>query len=253
MTSPLYLSRAALRRDVPSSALRALLVPDDESARIAAGHRLVWTLFGDRADRTRDYLWREADAGVYYLLSRRPPEDPHGLFVLDPPKEFAPALNVGDRLAFSLRANATVARRQPGRMRNGRPASVPCDVVMDALYGVPSGERAAARYDAVDRAGQAWLERQGQRCGFILSTPASDVDDRGDNDADDSEVTTRALRVTGYRTLRVAHAGPAARIGILDFDGKLEVRDPAVFTAALAQGFGRAKAFGCGLMLLRRA
>ena len=42
-------------------------------------------------------------------------------------------------------------------------------------------------------------------------------------------------------------------IAAIDYEGLLEVRDPAVFTTALAQGIGKAKAFGCGLMLIRRA
>jgi CRISPR system Cascade subunit CasE len=33
----------------------------------------------------------------------------------------------------------------------------------------------------------------------------------------------------------------------------LEVVSPDVFLEALARGFGKAKAFGCGLMLIRRA
>jgi CRISPR system Cascade subunit CasE len=33
----------------------------------------------------------------------------------------------------------------------------------------------------------------------------------------------------------------------------LTVRNPASFLATLGQGFGRARAFGCGLMLIRRA
>jgi CRISPR system Cascade subunit CasE len=40
---------------------------------------------------------------------------------------------------------------------------------------------------------------------------------------------------------------------VLDFEGVLEVTDPVRFLAALANGFGRARAFGCGLMLIRRA
>jgi CRISPR system Cascade subunit CasE len=40
--------------------------------------------------------------------------------------------------------------------------------------------------------------------------------------------------------------------GVLDISGVLEVRDPARFLARLIQGFGRARAFGCGLMLIRR-
>jgi CRISPR system Cascade subunit CasE len=33
----------------------------------------------------------------------------------------------------------------------------------------------------------------------------------------------------------------------------LQVTDPAAFLAKVASGFGPQKAFGCGLMLLRRA
>ena len=43
------------------------------------------------------------------------------------------------------------------------------------------------------------------------------------------------------------------QFGILDLTGRIEIADPAVFLALLARGFGRAKAFGCGLMLIRRA
>ena len=39
----------------------------------------------------------------------------------------------------------------------------------------------------------------------------------------------------------------------LDFDGLLEVREPAAILPSIARGFGAAKAYGCGLMLIRRA
>ncbi|WP_243641924.1 type I-E CRISPR-associated protein Cas6/Cse3/CasE [Rhodovulum steppense] len=43
------------------------------------------------------------------------------------------------------------------------------------------------------------------------------------------------------------------QFGILDLEGRIEVTDPEALLARLARGFGRAKAFGCGLMLIRRA
>lgn len=239
MTS-LYLSRARLRRDAPPSALRHLLADASDSARAGAGHRLIWTLFGDGPDRTRDFLWREAELGVFYFLSARLPEDREGVFALDQPKPFAPLLAAGDRLRFALRANATVARVAQGRPRaNGRVRGKPCDVVMNVLAGLPRADRAAQRHSAVLQAGMAWLVSQGQRAGFTLAKKTPD----GAEDA----------RVLGYRTLRVEHAGPAARLGILDLEGVLTVENPEVFGAALSRGFGRAKAFGCGLMLIRRA
>ena len=39
----------------------------------------------------------------------------------------------------------------------------------------------------------------------------------------------------------------------LDFQGVLTVGDPDSLLPAIARGFGAAKAYGCGLMLIRRA
>jgi CRISPR system Cascade subunit CasE len=191
-------------------------------------------LFGDTADRDRDFLWREAEPGLFYTLSHRPPDDSHDIFELDEPKKFAPLLRCGDRLGFSLRANATIAKGG-GPGRRGKP----CDVVMDAIYRTPVGERAARRAEAVESAGLGWLERQAGKAGFSLgSTP--------------TPASPRA-RVMAYQTLGIDRRGANMKIGVLDFEGVLEVTDPDRFVDAVAQGFGRAKGFGCGLMLIRRA
>lgn len=240
--STMYLSRARLREDLPAAALRSLLVPAGEADRAGAAHRLVWTLFADTSERERDFLWRETAPGSFYLLSRRRPEDAHGLFDLDPPRVFAPAFAPGDRLRFVLRANATIARSGAPDAEGRRPRGKPCDVVMDALHALPPGvDRARARAGAVAAAGRRWLEDQGGRRGFALATDANREGEWG------------RVRIVSHRVLTVQHSGPSARIGVLDFEGELQVRDPELFTAALAQGFGRAKAFGCGLMLVRRS
>lgn len=224
---PLFLGRARLKRDASGAALAALLVPALSEARTAAAHRLVWALFADTPARDRDFLWREEKPGMFMTLSARPPVDPHDLFVLDH-QAFSPALAVGDRLAFSLRANATVARSAGPGARSHR-----ADVVMDALNSIAPGARAEARRDAVVSAGRLWLAAQGSSGGF---TPDSDV------------------AVDGYDQRRLPRdQGAALRFSSLDFDGRLTVTDPSLFIRQLATGFGRAKAFGCGLMLIRRA
>jgi CRISPR system Cascade subunit CasE len=38
----------------------------------------------------------------------------------------------------------------------------------------------------------------------------------------------------------------------VDFEGTIEITDPGIFVEALFTGIGPAKAFGCGLMLVRR-
>lgn len=223
-----FLSRVRLRRDAPIAALARVLVPSAEEQRVGVSHRLLWTLFGDKPERTRDFLWREAEPGLFYVLSGRAPFDQHGLFDIDPPKPFQPALRVGDRLRFALRANATVAR-SPGRGQRGKP----CDVVMDALYRSSKEARAEQRSIQVNQAGKKWLARQGSVHGFGFQ---------------DTEVTVGA-----YQVMRIEHRGSPVRAGVLDFEGVLEVVEPGAFVTAVLQGFGRSKSFGCGLMLLQRA
>lgn len=225
----LYLSRIALRRDGSAAALARLLVPEGGAApRSAAGHHLLWSLFADSPDRARDFLWREEGPGRFMTLSAREPADRHDLFRVEP-KPFEPALRAGDRLRFALRANPVVAL--PGaRGQRGRRA----DVVMHKLHAVPRGEaRAAAREAIIPEAGRAWLAKQGDRHGF----------------APEGEVG-----VDGYETIRLPRPGAKpVQYGVLEFDGVLVVRDPDAFLARLGEGFGRARSFGCGLMLIRRA
>ncbi len=250
MNPPMYLSRARLRRDVPAAALRAILAPDGVAERAATTHRLVWTLFADGPERERDFLWREAEPGLFYCLSSRSPVDSHGLFDVDPPKPFAPELSVGDRLGFALRVNATVSRG--GRPETPEQSGIrgkPRDIVMDALYSTPQGARAEPRKRLLVPVAHAWLAGQGKKHGFSLPdlSPPPTQDDP--DDVDDGP-----FHVRGYRVLNIdrGRKAKALRAGILDLEGVLEVRDPELFIKAVRQGFGRAKAFGCGLMLVRR-
>lgn len=259
---PLLLTRARLRRDVSPETLRAVLAPGG-GARAATTHHMIWHLFGDAAERRRDFLWREAEPGLFYLLSARAPEDRRALFDLDPPKSFTPHLTVGDRLSFVLRANATVARKTAPTAARGKRR----DVVMDVIYASPGRERAAARARALAPAARRWLTAQGDAHGFGLVERPRDpawgdldgvADGRAHGGAPDADAAARdaerAVRVLGYQSLRIGRGGAAPmRVGVLDMEGVLEVRDPERLVAALGAGFGRAKAFGCGLMLVRRA
>ena len=223
----MFLTRARLRRDRGLEPLAAVLLPQGGDARVDIGHRLVWTLFGDTADRRRDFLWREQEPGVFLLLSARAPEDRAGLFALDPPKPFAPLLATGDRLTFLLRANAVVARSSGPDIRGKRQ-----DVVADALARLPVAERAERRREVLGEAANGWLARQGAAGGF---RPVGEVAVEGDE--------WRRIRREGNKPIT---------FNVLDFAGQLEVTEPDQFLPALARGFGRAKAFGCGLMLIRR-
>lgn len=220
----LYLSRLRISRDPAVSALNALLDPDGAGARQDAHHRLIWSAFaGDPAAR-RDFLWRAEGGGRFLVLSARAPQ---GGPLFEPPevKAFAPDLAPGDALAFALRANATRERKGVGRV----------DVVMDALHPVARADRAAQRMAVAQQAAGDWLAGQGARSGFAVE----------------------ALAVDDYSVVALPGQGGRRRgqpqFGVLDMTGRLRVTDPAAFLARLAAGFGRARAFGCGLMLIRRA
>jgi CRISPR system Cascade subunit CasE len=225
--SALFLSRISLRAEPSVATLAPILFDTAGRHRSEASRRLVWTLFADREDRTRDFLWREDDARRFYVLSSRPPEDRHQMFTVET-KAFEPALSPGDRLVFSLRANATV-----GRPRGDKRAGKRDDVVMAVLNAIPKQERAERRKEIIRGEGLAWLRRQGAAAGF-------DFDDAG-------------IAVDGYEPLTIRDsANNALRLSVIEFDGMLTVREPENFLTKLARGFGRGKAFGLGLMLLRR-
>ncbi|MDE0680180.1 MAG: type I-E CRISPR-associated protein Cas6/Cse3/CasE [Gammaproteobacteria bacterium] len=227
-----YLSRVCLRQDASVSALAPLLLGQahNESKTRHPAHHLIWSLFADHADRSRDFLWREMRTGVFLVLSDRHPVDRHGLFDIDKPKLFNPNLESGDRLKFSLRANPVVRRRHEKRRR-----STKHDVVMDALRSLPASKRPLRRLEVMRSAGIEWLVQMGNKAGFNLSE--SDV------------------WVDGYTQHSVARKGtaPTMKYSTLDFEGTLTVQEPPVLVSRIAQGFGSAKAYGCGLLLIRRS
>ena len=241
----MYLSRVTLARNPATSALKALIDPpegsgggllDPAKGRIMdAHHRLVWALFAGDPDRKRDFLWRSEGKGRFLILSPEVPSaDGAGLFAPPEVKPFAPDLRAGDRLGFVLRANATRTRK----LDPDRPAKR-VDVVMDAIHHLPPGQhsdaRREARLQAAETAGRDWLARQGEGAGFAL----------------------RDFAAADYSVVPLpSHAGPRRgqpQFGIIEMAGQLQITDPEAFLAQLATGFGRAKAFGCGLMLIRRA
>jgi CRISPR system Cascade subunit CasE len=237
----MWLSRAHVRKDAGLDALKPVLLPADDNKRVGVSHRMVWTLFPDAPDAKRDFLWREEKPGHFILLSERKPK-PGPLLDVET-RSFEPELAAGQHLAFRLRANPTIAIRTEGKTRGVRH-----DVVMHALRPVTKGARAVPRnrelgWSAVDAetppalgAPLQWLQRQGERHGFSV-----------DGAAALSYATVRIPRDLAPQPRR-----QDIRFGAVDLDGVLTLNDPAAFLSAVCHGFGRAKAFGCGLMLIKR-
>ena len=94
---------------------------------------------------------------------------------------------------------------------------------------------------AVDAALEKWMITQGERHGFILSK-----DDYNQYKLQNSAYRRHALG-------KKAGKGENPGFSSVDFIGWLEVTDVEKFTKALLEGIGRSKAFGCGLMLVKRS
>ena len=234
----LYLTRAVLDRDAGMAALAPLLDPADLNRALDAHHRLIWTLFPGK-DKVRDFLWRADGSGRFFILSRRAPTQ-SGVFQPLETTDFAPVLAPGDRLSFILRANATKDRRVL-QDKNGRKPNRRVDLVMDALHRArsqntnvnnPVSARSGLRMEVAGQVANDWLAAKGKSKGFLVEQ----------------------ILVENYSVRRIPRGGRnRITLGLIDLKGILTVTEPGTFVTALARGLGRAKSFGCGLMLIRRA
>ena len=199
-------------------------------------HQFIWGLFDNTPDQKRDFLYRREDQPgrppFFYLLSQRQPLQDHADLNIQP-RSFEPRLKTGDRLRFSLRANAVITRKADDHSKR----RIRRDII-DAKVD----EYKARFSDPDDRpppsvihqeAAEDWLTHQGQRHGFRIET----------------------LWVENHSYHRVRKPGDdnTRRFASLDLHGELTVDDPEAMVEALKTGLGRSKAFGCGLLLVRRA
>lgn len=188
-------------------------------------HQCLWRFFPSDEGTPRDHIFRRDDRGDaprFYVVSQRAPVQDVGPWSVQT-RVYDPALDVGDELEFSLRANPVVTRKVGDRRQRH-------DVVMDARKQGGIGATGEGRHALIHGACSTWLHRQGERYGFAL--------------------VEGGLSVEGYRQ----HVGKDGqlRFTTVDFQGTLMVKEPQSFKQMLMAGLGHAKAFGCGLMLVRR-
>ncbi len=66
------------------------------------------------------------------------------------------------------------------------------------------------------------------------------------------QIETLWVENHAYHRVKKPHDSNTRRFASLDLHGELKVDDPEAVVKALKTGLGRSKAFGCGLMLVRR-
>jgi len=228
---------------------------------------------------------------IFYIVSQSEPTRRNPLFVVES-KPYKPRLAVGDHLSFKLRANPTIARKEAGSKNSVR-HDVVMDAqyhhlrqlardagVDDAGKKSELKERVFAswltsknldiaakleqilerneRYQeflrqrfappklfslalkaAADSALETWLSERGKTHGFAVVR--------------DDKRKLLKFQAEGYRWHALSKKGRSAGFSSVDFEGEIEVSNPTVFLESLFAGIGPAKAFGCGLMLVRKA
>ncbi len=222
MTYPGYFSRITLD-EKKAGALGAFILENIKDP--YRQHRLIWDLFSDSPERERDFLFHcdvdRKGRPLFHTVSARPPEDRRALFNIET-KDYAPSLKEGMTFTFSLRANPTV--KKEGKRH---------DVVMNALPPTGNERMACDRHRIASEEGGKWLERKGDVHGFSLLPETLFVESYEERFFRDN----RGNKVTFHT---------------LDFRGQLKVTDSALFQDTLFQGIGRAKSYGCGLLMIRR-
>ena len=224
----MYFSRVELQRNLSTASLFGQLM----SGNTYAAHQFLWELFPDDPDAKRDFIFHQEMKGgwpIFYLVSKRKPQKVD-LFSSVVCKEYNPVLRVGDQLAFSLRANPVIAKKIEGKKHSSKH-----DVWMDAKRaGQAQGLEGYDLLSFIEGQVKNWLSTRGETNGFSISM--SEVD------------------LLGYQQHRVykKKLAPPIRYSSVDFQGVLTVEDPDVMQKVLFNGIGKAKGFGCGLMLVRR-
>ncbi|MBF0169345.1 MAG: type I-E CRISPR-associated protein Cas6/Cse3/CasE [Alphaproteobacteria bacterium] len=222
----MHISRLSLKRD-PSSLgkLSALLRGGLDAGR---SHRLLWALFRDGADMSRPFLFRSGDGnpvdGDFMTVSPVPPKDETDLWRIET-KPFDPHIAKGQTLAFKLRLNPIVESK-------GKRYDVVAKIKRELG---PSGERAFSNDEIWEMAAKRWLEPRAERLG----------------------VSFKGLRADAYQLHRFDYEkkGVESKVSFasLDVSGLLKVEEPEALKAALMSGVGKARAWGCGLLLVKPA
>lgn len=236
-----------------------------------AEHKWLWNFFPSRMDQTRDFVFRRHELEQmprFYVVSQRLPTAFSEAWQVQS-QAYDPQLQEGQRLSFQLRANPVVERQggpvldEAGAMKKRNSGKrdgqvkhkvVRHDVVMHAKkqllaeHGFSKEAKWAhwkddnnkpLLYELVQESCTAWLDVVAGRNGFQI------VQTGGDK-------PQRKLQVDSYVQNKARKHDHNIRFSTVDLSGELLVTNPELFQLALFNGLGHAKAFGCGLMLVRR-
>ena len=223
---------------------------------------------------------------IYYFLSKTKPRTDNPLFQVEV-RDFQPKFSNGDRLKFELRANPVVTKNgkkhdvvmhsqktfleslcnelnfqsyvaqssSKGDLKKIllEHGSLSLDSRLTAL--LKDDYRYSERLDhkmslseklewsikaKIDHSLDQWLTRQGRETAFeILKDQYGQL-----------KLQTSAYQ--WHELTQKSRRGKKSGFCSVDFTGDIEITDADFFKEKICEGIGRSKAFGCGLMLLKR-
>lgn len=210
-----------------------------------AEHQWLWRFFPAPEGAPRDFLFRRMDGELgsrFYVVSARRPESISNAWMVLT-RDYAPRLEIGQRLRFDLRVNPVVTTTRDGKSRRD-------DVIMHRKKSLlqkrglnrwadwKDDDNKPAEYELIAETCQNWLceprkaePSRAAKAGF--------------------RVLDGALCADAYQQHETGKKG--VRFSTVDLSGELEVSDPAALTTVLYGGMGHGKAFGCGLLVVRPA
>ncbi|WP_318408841.1 type I-E CRISPR-associated protein Cas6/Cse3/CasE [Photobacterium leiognathi] len=222
----MYLSKITL---APSATLAETLLMLQCNDAYAA-HQLLWQLFHQQSERQFIYRQELMPNGlpVFWVLSQVAPDETNAQWQIQT-KPFTPQLKIGQRLAFKLRANPTVWNNTTKKRH---------DVMMHAKHQAKQqGIDTEMLPHYMQQAAQQWLcdPKRLEQWGISLDVvPDIEAYTQHQSDKTTKQKTKQSIKFSS-----------------VDYQGVLTIQDPEKFLTQYRQGFGRAKALGCALMLIR--
>jgi CRISPR system Cascade subunit CasE len=223
------------------------------------------------------------------LVSKTKPVEPESSLFKVESKDYRPQLEIGQRLGFDCRVNPVVTRQgkkhdvvmdaqlqflsslvkafQLEPLLSSKPDKGDFKKLLLAKGGEALNQRLSEllandlRYAErlrqisslsdklewaikahIDIALENWLKKQGERLGFALVVGYDGL----------TKLQNSAYIWHGLPE-KTKQKNNKSGFSSVDFSGELQITDREKFEQVLFQGIGRSKAFGCGLLMIRRA
>lgn len=213
-----------------------------------AEHKWLWNFFPSHSDQSRDFIFRRHEIEQmprFYVVSQRQPKAFSEAWQVQS-RAYEPLLQEGQRLTFQLRANPVISKKNVAGKTQRHDVVMQAKKQLLAEHGFSEKAKWAdwkdesnkpLLYELVQKHCAEWLAGVAKRNGFEI-TPTDDG--------------ASQLQIDAYGQNKADKRDHNIRFSAVDFSGELRVTDPELFKQALFNGIGHAKAFGCGLLLVRR-